>query len=243
MLLWGIGGVVRSQQTVFEETTVLYKRENIFGAYAHTSGIGFFYRKTHHLSGFSRYTYEIEITSLKHPKEIKKFNPINDNNRGYFYGKKYSIWLLRPSLGYFRNFVPRQSLRGVSISSMFSVGPVVAWAKPIYLLIRNTTSDPRVDYLTTEMYDENRHNIDNIYGRASWWKGLGKSRFYPGIYAKWGYNFDYASRQDEVTAIEAGIMADVFMKRIPIMAPAVVKNNWCYLNLYVSIMFGSRYTQ
>lgn len=234
---------VDAQQTVFEETTVIYKRENIWGAYVHTQGVGFLYRKTFHRTGFSRYIFEVEMASVKHSKEIKKFNPLNDNNRGYFYGKKNSVWFIRPSFGLFNTIAPKQSLKGVSISYIYSIGPVIAWAKPIYLLIRNNTQDPGYAYLTIEPYDENKHNLDNIYGRASWWKGLGKSKFYPGLYLKWGVNFDYSMEQSEVNALEAGMMIDAFPARIPIMAPSKVKNDWLFLNLYVNITFGNRFTQ
>lgn len=230
--------VLKAQQTVFDEVRVLYRSENAGGLLIHTNGFGFNYRKGKILSDTKKMFYEIDIVTLKHPKEIKKFNPYKEDTRGYFYGKKNSVLVIRPNIGYHTTFISKQTAKGVAVSLATHGGLSLAFAKPVYLEIRNWPYDSHE--LVVEKYDEDKHFVDNIYGRANATKGIEETKIYPGIYGKFGLNFEYAPEQDVVRAMEVGMMFDVYPKALPIMAQKYVKQQNIYFNLYLNFLFGSR---
>ena len=54
-----------------------------------------------------------------------------------------------------------------------------------------------------------------IYGRASFTKGLNEIKVMPGIYAKGGFNFEYSKEDKVIHAIEVGAQINAFPKRDP----------------------------
>ena len=67
----------------------------------------------------------------------------------------------------------------------------------------------------------------------------------PGFHAKAGIHLDWGAFDEFVKAIEAGIMLDVFVKRVPILVENVdivnAENRPFFLNLYLNIQLGKRY--
>ena len=208
------------------------------GAILHTSGWGLNFRYAEFLTAFSKLAYEIEIVGLKHPKELKIYSPYEDNVRGYIYGKKNVVTLIRPSIGLQNVFISEQSIKGVSISYYFNLGPSFAIAKPVYLNIIEEAETFSSVNIVTKKYDPEEHTVDNIYGRASYFEGVNEMKLYPGIFAKFGFQFEYANSMDIVKALEAGIAADIYFKEVQIMA--LTENKAIYLNLYLNLLFGKR---
>jgi hypothetical protein len=113
--------------------------------------------------------------------------------------------------------------------------------KPVYLLILKPTSDPKVAYVTEEKYDPAKHSISEIYGRASFMKGIGETKLHPGIYGKFGFNFEYGVRDEMTKVIEAGVSVDAYPKPVPMMAFTPDKN--IFLSLYLNFQIGKRYNK
>ena len=44
------------------------------------------------------------------------------DNGGYYYGKLNTVLVLRTSIGYMKEFIPKQSIKGVSVSYVFNLG-------------------------------------------------------------------------------------------------------------------------
>ncbi len=227
-----------AQQTVFDEVRVLYRSERTGGLMLHTHGFGFNYRLVRNLNAKEKRVFECEISTLKHPKELKKFNPYREDTRGYFYGKKNSVLVLRPNIGYHNTFATKQTIKGVAVSYLIHGGPTLAFAKPVYLEIRSWPYDR--NEIKVEKYDEDRHFVDNIYGRAPFAKGLEETKIYPGIFLKTGLNFEYAHEQDVIRAMEVGMIFDFYPQALPIMTPKYVNQQNLFFNLYISFLFGSR---
>ena len=119
-----------------------------------------------------------------------------------------------------------------------TVGSPLGITKPVYLVFVNT--DYLKHPLITEKYDPNNpnHALESIYGRAEFYRGLDEIKFHPGIYAKLGTTFEYAPLSTGVKALEAGVMIDVYPKKIPIMSFA--KNKQVFFNFYLTIMLGRK---
>lgn len=225
-----------SQQTVFEETVVKYNKEMSAGLIIHSNGWGVNGRYGKFTTGFTQRLYEIEISSWKNPREIKSYHPIYDNVKGYVIGKLNTATMFRPSIGYSKTFIAKQSLSGVSLSYNALVGPTIAFIKPVYLIIESNESGSGFRTYSTERYDPDKHRFNNIYSRASFLKGLDEIKLYPGLHTKLGLNFEYANNNDVLKAIEVGLTADAFLKEIPIMA--FTENRQFYLTLSVNLLYG-----
>lgn len=226
-----------AQETIFEEKTTTFSSEKSGGIGMHTNGFHAFYRSGTYTSGFTKRIYEIEVANIRHPREIKSVSPFDDNLRGYVYGKMNALYTIRPSIGFHNIFVPKQSIRGVSVTYVTHIGASLGLAKPIYLNVEKADERNNV-IIVREKYDPDEHQQGEIYGRASFINGIDEIRFYPGAFFKAGLHFDYGNDRETLRAIELGLKADLFLEKVPIMAFA--ENRQLYINVYISILFGTR---
>ncbi len=229
-----------AQETVFEEARTIYKRDKVFGGYIHTSGWGLNYRYSVSTSGFSKRSYEVEFATIKHPKEIKTFSSILDNSNGYFYGKMNYLLAPRFSIGNQQIFISKQSVRGVEVAYFLHFGVTTAYAKPVYLEVI-TKNDDNFPITEVQRYDPTRHDRGDIIGKASFFTGFFKGKFYPGAFLKVGLNFESSRQANKINAIEVGATLDAFLQDVPIMADT--PNQQFFLNLFVGINFGSKKTE
>ena len=235
------GQTLFAQGTVFEEKRTIYKREHVFGLIVHTRGWGLTYKYGVYTSGFTRRTFEGEIVGMKHPKETKILSNAFDNSNGYIYGQLNSIIVFRGSVGNHKTFISKQSVRGISISSVVNVGITLAYAKPVYLVIEKIDTLTQTPFDQVERFDPDIHTFSNIVGKASWFRGFFGGRFYPGIYLKAGLNFESSRQASKINSLEVGGIMDLYFQKIPMMA-----NNYnkpYFFNLYVSLTFGSKKTE
>ena len=237
VLLLSCSLYAQAQETIFDGETVAFSSEQSGGIGMHTNGFHGFYRFGNYLTGFSKRVFEIEVANIRHPQEIKSVNPLEDDIKGYIYGKKNSFFTIRPSIGYHKVFIPKQSLKGVSVTYITQLGASLGLAKPVYLNIEKIDSQGNI-VIVNERYDPKKHDQGAIYGRASLLNGLNKMKLHPGVFLKTGLQFEYGGSQEDIRAIEVGIMLDAFVKEIPIMAYA--KNRQLYANFYIAFSIGNR---
>jgi hypothetical protein len=184
----------RYSQGMGDEVKVLYRNELSGGLSAHTySGFGLNFRRGKHVTGFKKRVIEGELTYIKDPKEVKTVNPTFDNSKGFYYGKLNSLIVLRCGTGFQNVIYKKPEKSGVEIRYVTMVGVSLGIAKPVYLEILHMTSQQNEYTLSTERYNPSIHTLDDIYGRAPFFKGFGESTLYPGGYAKLGLNFEYGS--------------------------------------------------
>jgi hypothetical protein len=213
---------------------VLYRIEKHGGLLIHSSGWGGFYRTGKHITGKTKRFYEVELVSMKHPKEVKTVNPYYENAKGYVYGKLNSVTVLRGGVGLQRKLHGKDGIKGIEVRYLHFIGPSLAFAKPVYLEI----GYPTVPYtvLRTERYDPAKHFVNNIYGSGPMLRGIEQTQIYPGLYTKLGFAFDYAGAFNSVKGLEVGATFDLYPKAVPIMATA--ENSNYFLSFYLSIFIG-----
>lgn len=231
---------LHAQQTVYDETRILYKKELHGGAMIHGEGWGLNFFHGKHRTAKSRRMLGVELVGMKHPKEIKTFNPYYEDARGYFYGKLNSLLLLRPTYGRKELLTDKLRKSGVEVNYVWGIGPSIAYLKPVYLQI----GKPRLPYETivVERYDPGEHYPDDIFGRASWFKGFGEGALMLGGFARFGFNFEYAGNTSGIKALEVGASMDAFPAVVPIMAELDgVENKQFFFAFYVSLQFGKKY--
>jgi len=216
---------------------VLLRKEYTLGATLHVLGVGANFRRGANKTFFTSRFVEVELVSLKHPKQIRVINPYYYNARSYVYGKLNHVYILRGGYGYKKLLNRKPYWGGIELRALYMGGLSVSFAKPVYLYFFDET----YSYLKEEKYDPDNyyHSAEYIYGRAPYLQGLGEIKVYPGIYAKAGLNFEFGQLNTKINALEVGGVFEVYPIAIPIMAYNPAQR--FILTFYLNYSFGKRY--
>ncbi len=214
---------------------VLYRNDASVKAYVDTRGVGFLFRQGKHITAKSRSFYEIDIQSLKHPKEVKVAGTAESRKR-FVYGKLNSVFLLRGSLGMQKVIFSKADNKAVEVRFSYSAGPTFAFAKPYYYQLPNSYKN--ADAVEVRFNNES-FTQDSVVGKGRFSTGLSETKIYPGINAKFNLSFEYANYTNLIRAIETGITVDFFPKGLPIMARNPAEN--LIITLHVGFVFGKKW--
>jgi len=239
---------VYAQGEIDFQSRVFYRNEWSIAAMLNSNGFGANYRYGQRIDAANKRLYEIDFVYMKDPKEQKIYGVLDYSNARYVHGKKNLAFNLRLGYGKQHEKYRKHDLGGVAIRYFYNFGPSVALLKPIYYDVGKATTVPNIlDSLYTAKFDAGWES-QNVYiiNRASFFKGFGELGLVPGAFGKFGFNFDF-SRQDRIVhALEAGIIAEGFLKKIEIMdftyrgaePRKAAKNQQLFLILFVSYRFG-----
>ncbi|MFH0893048.1 MAG: hypothetical protein V2A54_01330 [Bacteroidota bacterium] len=217
------------------DRTLLYRHETTGGLMIHNEGWGFLFRKGKQITASRKRMYEIDLVGMKHPKEIKRA-PLFNDARSYIYGKMNSFAILRGGIGQQKVLNFSSDRNGIEVRYLCFGGLSLGLSKPMYLYIMHNSSG---EYLpVVEKYDPDIHDLDNIYGRGPFYKGFSELNLHPGLYAKMGLSFEFATEDSFVKLLEAGVIADGYLKNIPIMAYAQNKN--LFFSFYLAFYLGGK---
>jgi hypothetical protein len=216
------------------KTTFTHRYEA--GISLHTRGMGGILERGAYRGVGKVSTWSIEGVSMKHPKEVRSFNPVYEQAKGYVYGKVNSLYILR--LGWGKRTVATPKLRngGVSMGWHFSFGPALGLTKPVYLEIGYPNIPYR--YLLTERYDPEEHGTDDIYGRAGSLNGILEVTPHPGAFIRAALDFEYGGTRESLRMLSVGAQLDAFPNRITIMAAEFNQNQRLYLTLFAHWTMG-----
>ena len=227
--------ILAQQTSNSEDIKLYYRSSSVFGVTAHSAGFGIGYKFNRHLSYKVKRFYQIEIQNLKHPKQEKIKNIVDDNSRGFFYGKTNHLINTRWGIGRQNAFALKEIKKGVQVAFIYSAGLNIGLLKPIYLQV----SDPNQgNAIVVERYDPNKHNFSNIYGGASFFYGVSEMQFVPGAFGKFGLNFEYSPYDEKLRSLETGVAFDIFYKEVPMMYNTY--NNQYWITFYVMYEFGKK---
>lgn len=216
---------------------VVYKKDYTGKIYIHTRGMGFSFRKSKHVTVQHRNFFEIDLSNLKHPKEMKTVGNAIDRKR-FVYGKLNNVLLLRPAIGGQRVFYSKADIEAVEVRYSYSLGPTIAFLKPYYVQVYRVSSTNQ-PVTGDVVFNEETFTIDSIVGRSSFFTGFNEIKIYPGLTAKFNLSFEYAHYTNIVRAIETGISVDYFPKAIQIMGRNPSEN--VVFTLHVGFVFGRKY--
>lgn len=234
--LTGICAVpVLSQGEINEQQKIFFRNERSFAGLLNSDGYGLSYREARRIDYLNKRYFEIELGTLKHPREYRESNPLFQTPGTFIYGKLNSVFYLRGSYGHQHELFKKADLGGVAVRFFYSAGPVFAIYKPIYYKILYPVSSYQFE-LVEEKLDVDIHPPYDIYSKASFTKGLNELKVLPGLFAKGGFNFEYSKEEKFIHAVEVGVSLSGFPKKIPIMA--TIDNKAIYFSLFVSYRFG-----
>ncbi len=181
-------------------------------------------------------TWSLEVASMKHPKEVRSFNPVYEQAKSYVFGKVNAAYMAR--LGWGKRTIATPKLRNgaVAIGWKYAFGPCVALTKPVYLEIGYP--DIPYSYVLIERYDPSIHGTDDIYGRAGALNGILEMRPQPGAFARVAIDFAYGGQREFLRTASVGANLDAFLTPVEIMAPSTGQNDRLFLTLFVHWSFG-----
>ena len=218
---------------------VLLRKQFSGGVILNSRGWGAQFKKGKNITYFKSFLWEINAVSMRSPKQIRTINPYFSNAKSYVYGKLNNVYVVRGGVGFDKLLNRKPYWGGVELRYVYYGGLSLAIAKPIYLYILNYTSSYYEYVIETEKYDPEKHVSDDIYGRAPFVKGLNELKFYPGIYAKFGFNFEFGVYNSKIKSLEVGAMVDLYPFPVPIMA--FEDGEHYFLTFYLCFSLGKRY--
>jgi len=236
ILLLFISTVIFAQGEINTESKAFIRNERTFSISLNSNGYGINYRIAKRLDGFRKKIYDVDLAEIKHPKETKTSNPYFENQKRFIYGKENNFYNLHLGIGLQKELFSKFDNGGISIKYFYSGGLSCGIQKPIYYEILYPTSNPYEYIIVVEQLNTEKQEIDDIYGRAPYFKGFDKLSLKPGLYFKFGVSFEYSKNEKRISAIETGINIDAFYKKIIIMQTK--ENNQLFLSLYISFRFG-----
>lgn len=240
---------LQPKQIEFDWKGVVYKKELAFDIRLHTNGFAFAANfgelKTYYKTNY----YHLEFGWIKDPRERKQNKnsriTIFNNATSFIYGKQNSFMVLRAGLGTKRYLSEKAKRKGVAVGISYEIGPSIGLIKPYYLVLERMGDDPGTSFNSVEKYSEENADIflnyNKIIGSGGFFKGYEELSLVPGIQGKFGTHFSLGAFDRVVKALEAGIMFEVYTKKIPIMIETEsIKNSPYFVNLYVNLQFGKR---
>lgn len=217
-----------------------YKHEASGGFRLQTNGITFYGQY-----GWIKDIYRTRLLQIDYTYNIdyrqKQIKAESASSRNYIFGFQNKFHVIRVSAGVMQNIADKANRNGVRLSFVFFGGFSLGLLKPYYLDIKHNTDAGPV--ITHERYSSANEDVflnrDSIAGAAPIRYGLGQMEPVPGINVRASLNFDWGTKDAAVKALEAGILLDMYYKRLPIM---VNNNNRFYqIALYLSVHFGKRW--
>ncbi len=198
--------------------------------------------------------YNIEFGNLRHSQEVRQnfdFQILSNNriSRAFVYGKQNAAYVLRVGFGEKRYFSEKAKNKGLAVGISYAIGPNLTFLKPYYLELRRFNDGQSIlkdeKYsLDNEEYFLDTNRSQTIIGGSTFAKGLNELSVMPGLSAKAAIHFDWGAFDEYVKALEAGIMADVYLKDVPIMieseAVPYLNNSPVFINLYINLQLGKR---
>jgi hypothetical protein len=217
---------------------------NSYGIKLNSNGYGLYYSYSNRINFRLRNFAEAEYNYHKDPKEIKVINPYFDayNTRKFVFGKTHTVHNIKVGYGYNKMIYEKRDKNSISIHITGSVGAILSISKPIYyeivdsVKISNTFLIPYTSFYKIDINFQN--NPTDIIGKAPFGLGLNELKIHPGLYAKFGLQFDFSQDVMKTKVLETGAIFDSYLVPIEIMAG---KENNFFLSLYLSYHFGKKY--
>ena len=217
-----------------EEGVIAYKKSFVFGAKLLSDGYGIFFELGRAGSVKKSTLFQLEISERKNVKEDKQSNPYV-NSIPFIYGKENFIYPVKLGMQQQILLGNKSNKNGVSITGNYGGGIALALLRPYYIQVQKGNDFVYVKYNSPD----SSYFLDGPFvGGPTFSKGWSEITVTPGLYAKTAIRFDYGSYNEIISAIEVGMSADVYSKKIPILLQNSQKQ--FFFSAYVSILFGKR---
>ncbi|PCJ81021.1 MAG: hypothetical protein COA49_06875 [Bacteroidetes bacterium] len=236
-------GITTGKDAVYGEegVDVLFSHTSGVHISVHTQGAGVGGRYGYFKTAKKSKSIAVDLRYFKHEKEEKTVNPVYNDGLPYIFGKVNSFLAFNIVVETRKQLTPKLRKGAVQVSTVKKYGVSLGIEKPVYLEI----GYPEIpyEYLATERYNPEEHFYNDIYGRSPWVNGLDEIKLIPGGSISYGLLFEYSDKRSKTKSVELGMTLDVFMRPIEIMAVEFVDSKMVFLNLYLRLEVGAKWTQ
>jgi hypothetical protein len=225
---------VNAQIRAEEEGVIAYRKHFAVGIKLTSDGYGVSFEKGIAKSVKSATLYQLEISERKHQKEEKQTNPSAPTSP-IIYGKINYFYPVK--LGIQKQFLlgNKSNKNGVSITANVGGGLSLGLLRAYEVEVEKNGERTFVGY---ESEDSLLFRNGPFYGGPNLGKGWNNLKFTPGLYVKPGLRFDYGRYNDLVAAIEVGLAAEFYSKKVPQMMDNKYKQ--FFFSAYFTVLFGKR---
>ncbi len=228
-----------SQGEIDKQDKVFFRNERSWSGSLNSNGWGVNYRYAKRLSAFSSIVFDVDLASIRHPKEVKSQSPYKGGwGRSYVFGKTNEAFSLRAGTGYQKELFSKFDQGGISVRFFAGGGLSLALLKPVYYqkVTGYNSTTMELTYEASLFDPDYMQSAYDILDRESFFMGINESKFIPGVFARSGLCFEYSSEDRLIHALEGGLQLEGFLKKLPILA--IDDNRQLFLTLFVTYRFG-----
>ena len=243
---------IYAQGEIDLQPRVFYRNEWSVALMLNSNGWGANYRYGKRIDAANKRLFEVDFAYVKDPKERKSYSMVSNSGARYVDGKKNLAFDFRFGYGKQHEMFRKFDLGGIAIRYFYNFGPSIMLLKPIYYNMLKVTYYPGGDLVSyEELPDPEKYSPEwsfynkYVIDRASFFKGFDQVSVIPGAFAKFGFNFEFGKQDRIIHALEAGVIAEGFAKKVEIMdfstsanQSKVAKNQQLFLTIFVSYRFG-----
>ena len=214
----------------------LLRYENSYGISFNSDGWGGGYRYGKAKTYRNKKVWDFSFYFVRDTKQYRYYNQYDNSAKSFFFGKQihfYSFQILR---GREKILTEKPYWGGVEIRYFYFGGLNLGIGKPIYMYIVDFMNG---GVLTLEKYDVQKHDLENIWGRGPFSKGLSEIEFHPGLSWKMGLNIEFGPYQEKTKALEAGLIIDAYV--LPVQIMGFDDPKYAMFRLFLAYRFGKRY--
>ena len=217
-----------------EEGEMIFNKHSIFGIKLATDGYGLTFESGKFKTPRKAFLLQFELSEKKHPKEKKQAASANAFQvNSVVYGKMNNFYQLKLGAAEQRIIGGKGNKNGVAVSVIYGGGLIFGLAKPYFVDVQDQANQTlRRTYPL--IIDSNYFEIKAAGIGAGW----SESKMKLGAQAKTAMRFDYGRLNDVVTAIEVGLQAEYYGRKVPQMA--YNKEKQFFFSAYVTLLLGKR---
>lgn len=217
-----------------EEGVIAYKKQTVYGFKLTSDGYGAFLEIGRGKSVKKAMLFQLEIAERKHQKEEKQTNPAAPT-APLIYGKVNYFYPVKLGVQQQILLGNKSNKNGVSVSGNLGGGLAIGILRPYEVEVDKAGQRTFVRYQSA---DSSLFINGPYYGGPNFGTGWNHLKITPGIYIKPAIRFDYGKLNELVSALEVGVNAEFYAKKIPQML--YNKQKQFFFSAYVAILFGKR---
>ena len=222
-----------------EEGVIAYRKHTVYGLKLTNDGYGAFLEIGKAQSIKKSLLFQLDIAERKHQKEQKQSDPFLPTSP-YIFGKINNFYIVKLGVQQQILLGNKTNKNGVAVTANFGGGLSIGLLRPYYIDINDGNSRKSIKYDGPDSTTfSNGSTLRGLQASsAGFSKGWGEMKIMPGAYGKASLRFDYGRYNEMVNALEVGVTAEIYSKKIPQLV--MYKQEQLFMNIYVAILFGRR---
>lgn len=228
-----------------EEGILLFRKQNAFGIQLRTHGYGVFYEIGRFKSPRYANVYLIELTEIKHSKEEKTQTGNGFVSNSFVYGKINNFYQFK--LGFGQQYILGQkgNKNGIAVMGLYQGGLSLGLLRPYYVNIQEGGQEKSIKYDPDDSSNKFL-SAGLISGSSGLGKGWNEMEYIPGAFVKTALRFDFGRYNELIQALQIGLSAEAYSKKIEIMAPRdvtgkdAVEPKRIFFQGHIAFVFGRR---